>query len=311
MRERSSFLLPSLFIAVAVLSAGSTLARADESADLAFKVEGPADAVSCTTTPPTVTVFGLVVDLSKTAFDDSSSNDSSTQSSSDDDESNGGCAALTVGNPVELTLAGDTDPLAALKAEAAEGDKAELLGPIQAIDVTNHTLTLYGVTIDASQATSEGDDDDGQPAGPVDLTQLAVGQSVEVTLNASALPALVATRIEAKNFTNQVTVNVDDENGQQIGDDDSVDASVDQTVMVSVPFLRKNGTVGARRVRHTIHMQLHTGGHFVISGLAKGPATLKLTRVVASTTTGARRAIVVRKNLSRNVMVRLHRTRAR
>ena len=311
MTKNVSSALASVFMAAVVLVAGSRSAGADESADTSFKLKGPIDAVSCSTTPPTVTVFGLVVDTTNAVFDVSG------ESEGDDDDqappTTNGCSSLTVGSPVELTLTSDTDPLAATKVESGHCEgKAELVGPIQGVDTGNHTLTLYGLTIDASQATAEGEDDDDQPAVPVDLTQLSVGQFVEVRLDDNQLPALVATEIEVKNFTNEVTVDVEDENGQMVNDSsDSVDVSVDQTVVVTVTSKAKNGTVHTRHVRRTVHQQLRTTGHFVVSGLAKGPATIRVSRVTGGRTTAARRVVVVHANKTTKALLRLRVTRTR
>jgi hypothetical protein len=296
-------------VAALVIGAGAAIASADESTDMSFKLKGPIDAVSCTSTPPTVTVFGLVVDTTNAVFDVSG------ESEGDDDQQapapSGDCTSLVVGNVVELTLTGDADPLAASKVEAGDSEgRAGLLGPVQAIDAGTHTITLFGLVVDASQATTEGCDDGGQPAAPVDLTQLSVGQFVDVKLDETQLPALVATRIEVRNFTNQVAVDVDDEQGQQVGDD-SVDVSVDQTVVVAVTSKAKNGAVHTRHVRRAIHLQLRTGGHFVLSGLAKGPATIKATRIVGGRTTAGRHVVVVHGNKTTKAVLRLHVTRTR
>jgi hypothetical protein len=299
----------AVLAAAALVGMGAAVAVADESADVSFKVKAPIDAVSCTTTPPTVTVLGLIVDTTNAAFEGPG------ESEGDDDGGPGAtptdCSSLVVGTSAEVTLTGDVDPLTATKVESSDSGGASLLGPIQLVDAGAHTLTLYGLTIDASHATAEGDDDDGQPATPVDLTQLSVGQFVDVRLDASQLPALVADRIEARNFTNEVEVDLEDQSGQQVDDDtDSVDVSVDQTVVVAVQS-RVHGVLRTRHVRRTIHIHQSTNGSFVLSGLAKGRATIKVTRVQSGKTTAARRVAVVHKNKTTKLTLRLRPTRTK
>ena len=94
-------------------------------------------------------------------------------------------------------------------------------------------------------------------------------------------------------------------------DSDSVDVSVDQTVVVAVTSKGKNGVVRMRHVRRTFHQQLRTNGHFVLTGLAKGPVTIKATRVSDGRTTAGRRVVVVHKNKTTRALLRLHVTRTR
>src|SRR5258708_7505838 len=84
---KSMSVLAPVFMAAVTLAAGSASVRADESADASFKLRGPIDAVSCSTTPPTVTVFGLVVDTTNAVFHVSgeSEGDDEEQSSTPND----------------------------------------------------------------------------------------------------------------------------------------------------------------------------------------------------------------------------------
>jgi len=59
-----------------------------------------------------------------------------------------------------------------------------------------------------------------------------------------------------------------------------------------------------------VQIQLTTRGSFVLSGLAKGPATIKVSRVTATGASATRRVVPVLPNRSRTVALRLHRTRS-
>jgi hypothetical protein len=65
---------------------------------------------------------------------------------------------------------------------------AKLVGPLDAVDPGAGTVTIFGLTVDASQAALE----DGTT-----LADLTPGGTVKVVLDPTKLPALVATKIEA------------------------------------------------------------------------------------------------------------------
>ncbi len=268
-------------------------AFADGSGDVMVKISGPLDSTACSATPPTISVFGLNIDVSTATFD------------SEDDEA-GGCASLVPGSNVEVSLASDSVPLEATKVSQGEDDdedKARIQAPLQAVDTTAKTITVLGLTIDASNATLEGEDDQG--GQPIDLSQIVVGQILEIQLDSSQLPALVATEIEIKNFTNQVSVTLDDDQGQEV-DDGSDDVSVDVTETVLV----KQNIAGkaARTLKQTIHLQFQTHGSFVLTGLPKGNAKVNVVRTFNGVQTAARRAVHVAPNKNTLVKLRLHRT---
>jgi Bacterial TSP3 repeat len=72
--------------------------------------------------------------------------------------------------------------------DSGEDMHAKLVGPLDAADAAAGTVTIFGLTVDASQATL----DDGTTLG--DLTP---GGTVKILLDAAKLPTLVATKIEA------------------------------------------------------------------------------------------------------------------
>lgn len=308
MRPRTQYLLAAFGIAACALSWRDAIAD-DETDQVEIKLQAPADAVDCAATPPTVTVLGLVIDLSQISADgssdDGSTGDSGSGDGSDDGSGGGsnGCVSIVAGQTVEVKLASDTPPLVASEVGGEGGSDAEIKAPVQAVDATNGTITVLGLTVDVSQATMEGDDDEGDGEGQggqaIDLTQVSVGQFAEIKLDASQLPALVATELSVKNFSNQVEVEVEDSQGEDIGDDDSVDVSVTETVVV-----QSQTGAQTRRVRKVVHFAKSGNGHLlVVGGLPTGRALITVSSS-NSGTTGKRRTKIL-PNTKRSVRVRL------
>ena len=291
---------------LALLGAGASLASAgDEGKDVVVRIKAPLDASACTAAPPTITVLGLNIDTTTAKFEIDGEDDDHEGASG---ANSGTCSELTTGSAVEVKLVDDVEPLVATAVgqEGEDNDGASVQAPLQGVGLG--TITLLGLTVDASAATLEGDDDDCEDGGgqPIDLTQLMVGQFVDVHLDASKLPVLVATRLEVKNFANQIEVEVDDENGDQVADDNDT-VSVDAAVTVAFRTPARKGHP-ARMVRKTVHMTKTTNGRFVLGGLPKGVVTIKLTREVGGVKTAARRAVRVKPNTTRTVKMRLHKT---
>ena len=293
---------------LALLAAGAPRASAgDEGKDVVVRIKAPLEASACTAAPPVITVLGLNIDTTKASFEIDGEDDDHSSAGS------GTCSHLTTGAAVEVKLVDDVEPLVATQVEQEgeddhddDNDAIEVQAPLQ--DVAGGTITLLGLPIDARGASLEGDHDDCEDGGgqPIDLTQLTVGQFVEAHLDASMLPALVATRLRVKNFANQIEVEVDDENGDAVADDDDT-VSVDAAVTVA---FRTPGRKGhpARIVRKTVHITKTTNGRFVLGGLPKGVVTIKLTREKGGVKTAARRAVRVQPNTTRTVTMRLRKT---
>jgi hypothetical protein len=150
------------------------------------KISGPLTATNCSATPPTITVLGLTIDVSVAAIDGG-------------DGSTGGCAGLVVGNTVEVELASAGTPLAAtaVSNQGDGGSESGLAGPLEAIDTTGLTVTVLSLKINVASASFE----DGGSLGA-----LVLGQFVEVSLDASQLPNLVGTQLEAKSITTCATL---------------------------------------------------------------------------------------------------------
>jgi hypothetical protein len=292
-----------------------------------FEIEAPIDATSCASMPPTVTLLGLPIDLTHATFVVPRSDDGESEGDDgefDDDEPTPmpppaamTCADLVVGDTLEVQLVSDTAPLAATQVEP--GHELELLGPIQMIDPNAQTLTLFGLTIDASTATAGrncggGGDDQGENESehhwehaptPIDLTTLAVGQFVKVTLDPAKLPALVATRIDLQNAGNQMQVDLEDQDGNEVNDDaDSVDVTVDQKATVAVQKM-VHGVAKVRHVRRSLHFQMKTHGSFTVNGLANGRARIHVTRSTGGATSQGKGVAAVRPNQSNTVRLRL------
>ncbi len=329
-----------LFVALAstmALTFGAVLAQRacadDETSDVEVRIRAPLDAVNCGT-PSSITVLGLTIDIS-TANIGGGSGDSGGDggggnaqdgggADGEDGDQNGstgspggGCAALMMGQTVDVRLASDSTPLTATEVNAngdgggdggGDGSQDRIQAPVQNVDAMGGTIMVLGLTIDVSHATTEGSDDDSEDgqSQPVDLTQLMPGQIVDIQLASNQAP-LTATSLDVKNFANQVEVEVDDQNGNPVGDaSDDMDVEVDDTVVVQTP--PPAGTTAARpkHVKKVLHLSLTSGsGSVVLSGLPTGRANISVTRVNNGTVTNGRRSLRVRGNTLRSVHVRL------
>jgi len=321
--RRVPILLVSACAFIGVLALRAQPAAADDETDnVEIKIQAPLDAVDCTAN--TISVLGLTIDISTASIDseqaDASNQDGSGSDSGGDDgggssdgsgTGQGGCSALIAGQSVEVKLASDAAPLSATEVSQSGDDGIEIKAPVQSADATGQTITVLGLTVNVANANMGGDDHAGDDSGEtVDLTQVMPGQFVEMQLDASQLPALVATELHVRNFTNQVEVEVDDSTGQQIDDTDDtgapaddVEVEVDETVMVQNPA---TSTVRQRHVRKVIQLHTASNGSFVLSGLPTGRAKIRVSRTHNGTTTGGKRTVVVRPNVTRGVRVRLH-----
>jgi uncharacterized protein DUF5666 len=305
---------------------------------MTFEIEAPIDATSCDSTPPTVTLLGVPIDLTNATFVAPPSHDGENEGDDDGEDDDQPmpmptpmppptpmtCADLVVGDTLEVLLVNDTAPLAAT--QVGPGHELELLGPIQMIDPNAQTLTLFGLTIDASTATAGrhcgggGGDDQGENESedhwmhaptPIDLTTLAVGQFVKVKLDPAKLPMLVATTIDLQHTGNQMQVDLEDQDGNEVNDDaDSVDVTVDQKATVSVQKM-VHGVAKVRHVSRTLHFQMKTHGSFTVNGLANGKARIHVTRTMAGATSQGKGAASVRPDQSNTVKLRLRPVRGK
>lgn len=301
--------------AVALLAWPVHKAVADETSDTTVKIQAPLDAVDCTAA--TITVLGLSIDVSNASIDAQDSGSGQTV---------GSCADLNVGDSVEVVLASDTVPLTATSVDDQGAGESEvsIQAPLQPIDANGdatdgQSIQLIGLTIDISQLQQqnmEGDDDSGTPTAPVGLSNLMVGQFVEVTLASNTSP-LVATQLDVKNFTNTVDVEVDDQTGTEVEDtdqngnpQDDVTVEVDDTVVVQAPTPPGATTRRHRRMRKVVQFQVaSSGGTISLAGLPTGHAKIYVTRVHNGVATVGHRGVHIRGNTSRSVRVRLRQPR--
>lgn len=288
----------------------STPAAADNETDeIEIKVQAPLDAVNCGATPPTLTVLGLSIDIIK-----------ATINREEDDDINGSvnltCTDLLVGQVVEVKLVSDIPDtkgnLLATEVEVEqqkegednEGDEVEIKAPLQAIDTSNPNapkVRVLGLSVDISRADIEGadDEDNEDTKQPIDVSQLVVGQFVELEL-ASNIPPLVATELEVENFTNQVEVDVVDQNGNQIDDGDIDDIQVDAQVTTKV-----TGTSVQRGRNKVVKFQGITAGSFSLSGLPTGKAKIVLTRIHNGQKSTGSKSFTVKANKTQHILIRL------
>jgi len=326
---------------LSVVAAGAFLVPAgralsdDESDEVQIEIKAPLDAVSCDTTPQTITVLGLPIDVTAAHFESGDENDSDDDSESvssasgsedqgeDEGEDDGDdegendavpatCADLLVGGTVEVKLASDVAPLVATEIEQEDDEgEIEIEARIQAVDPTLQTITLLGLTIDTSTAQMEGSDDEDDDSNNqgIDPTTLLVGQFVEVELDPNALPALVALEIEVKNFMNTVEIEVEDASGNDVDDVDddgqplpTVTIDVTQSVRSAASSASSRGSRGGSR---TLHFRAQSNGRVMLHGLPTGRARVSVTRSVDGSTSSGRGLVTVVPNSVTSTTVQL------
>jgi Domain of unknown function (DUF5666) len=266
-----------------------------------IEIEAPLEAVNCAAVPPTVTLLGLTIDISQAKGEEGETLN---------------CAALLVGELVEVRLAGDvpnstTGLLIAVKLETEgedcdDEDCVEIEAPIQAVDTVGSTITVLGLTIDISQAEIDGDEEEeqgksheGEDDHPHAPLTLIVGQFVEVKLASNQQP-LIATEVEVKNSGTGIEVEIVDQNGDEIEDDDD-DIQVVATVTPSTSG-NKSGVKGGKK---TLTFRAHSNGRVRLSGLPAGKAKLAITRIHNTGKSTGKASAVIQSQLTTRVVTRL------
>ncbi len=309
-RKLFTLLLSILAAGVFFAPTGRALAD-DESDEMQVEIKGPLDAAACDLVPQTITVFGLSIDVTNAQFDIGSGEESSEDAPIAVPAT---CADLVVGRTVQVQLTGDVPPLIATEVgqennECDDEDEIQIKAPIQAVDPMLLTITLLGLPIDISSARMEGSDDEDQASLPIDPATLMVGQFVEVKLDPGALPALVATELEVKNFTNECDVDVEDAAGVEIDDVDAnglpvptVTVSVVETVTTLGPALPGKS---AKRSSRTLRFQAKSNGHVTLHGLPTGQARVSVTRSVGGAASSGRGSFAIAPNTAASTTIRL------
>lgn len=335
------------FLAAGLLVAPAQRALADDDSDeMQIEIQAPLDAAACEAVPPTITVLGFTIDVTDARFEagegDGSENEGESESSafeassaddegedqSDDGEGSGDdtpatCADLLVGSPVEVKLASDAAPLAAVQVEQEDGDEdgLKIKAPIQAVDPALGTITLLGVPVDITTARVEGSDDEDDDVNNqgIDPTTLMAGQFVEVTLDRNVLPDLVAVHLEVKNFTNSVEVEIEDSLGNEVDDVDddgqplsTVTVSVTQSVRLTSLQPAAKGSKGSKKKgqklsksKRTLQFQAQGNGRVVLHGLAAGKASVSVTRESDGSTAKGRGSVKIAPNSTTTTVIRL------
>jgi len=338
MRRKIFTTLFSLLAAVVIVAPAGNARADDESDEVRIEIKAPLEAAACDVTPQTITVLGFTIDVTSARFeteDEGESGDDSesfsSASSGQDDENDGEddgnddgegnddvpgtCADLLVGRTVEVKLAGDLPPLVATEVEQEDDDgEFEIKAPIQAVDTTLGTITLLGLPIDISTARVEGcdDEDDDSNNQGIDPNTLMVGQFVEVKLDPNALPDLVATKLEVKNYANTVEVEIEDSLGNEVDDLDedgqpmpTVTVEVTQTVRTTSYVPSKKGSMKLKKSKQNLSFQAQDNGRVVLHGLPTGRARLNVTREVGGSSSKGRASVTVAPNSVTTAVVRL------
>lgn len=237
-----------------------------------IEIQAPLQAQDNSTTPPTVKLLGLTIAVVSTGEDGPSH-----RSRKEGEDDGGGTPTtppvIAAGQIIKVELNSDAAPLTARSLEQAEGydTHVKVKGPLQAVDTAAKTITILSLVIDISTAQFEGANDDHSSSTLVTADTLAVGQNVEVNLDSAKLPALVATKVEVNNFSNQVQLHIENENGEIENENDAMHVEVEQKLTV----LDDNG----KKVKKTVHVETDShNGAINLSGLSPGRARVSLTR---------------------------------
>ncbi|HLX60355.1 MAG TPA: hypothetical protein VKX17_03640 [Planctomycetota bacterium] len=242
--------MTKLFALIACLSFSFATLRADDGKDLEIQISAPLQAVDAVNN--TVTVLGLTIAVPASVLTD----------------------GVAAGQFVTIHLASDTAPLAAvsLSLSGAYASAVTVQAPLQAVDGSANTVTLLGLAIDISSAAICGCNDNSTQTTPCPVSALTAGQSAEVVLDSSKLPALAALKVAVKNFTNQVGVVLCDGHGNEIADPNGTSINVTQSLKVK-------DSLSGKMSHKTVNLHsTTTGGDLSLAGLAPGRATFTITR---------------------------------
>lgn len=259
----------------------------DESGQVSLELTAPLEAVNCATAPPTATILGATFLLTGTEGDDDAID----------------CAGLLVGSMVEAEFASAVAPLSIAEIQPATLPASiEIQGPVEAVDASAQTVTVLGITANVAGAGVEGSDDDDATTIPIDLATLIPGQIISMELDAAQVPALVAFEVKLMNYTNQVEVVVEDEDGTEV-EDVNDDGSPNETMDVSVT--ERVRTPGGVQRKTTLQLNRSASGRFVLSGLPTGNAKVTVIRDLEGTRSAKRKSVKIVPNVKTTVRLKL------
>jgi hypothetical protein len=185
----------------------------------------------------------------------------------------------------------------------------EVQAPLQSFDPLAQTITVLGLTIDASGIVMEGADDDSRDGHhqEVAFDHLMAGQSVEVVLVASS-PPLIASEIEVKNFANQLGLELIDSHGRRVEDLDALGNEMDDVRVDVLQFLRvqgRGGGAGSTLEPKVLHFHARSNGTVTVTGLATGSTWITVARTHGGRTASAYRGLRVNGDTLRFLRLRL------
>jgi hypothetical protein len=244
-------------------------------------VQAPLDVVNCQAIPPTASLLGLTIDLSKASFGPAWRRWHGDTSS---------CADLTVGQVAAVELVSDLpDPTTGLltatevASRGGQNNGVKIAAPLQAIDPSGANVTALGLVVDISKATLRDDN-----LHTIIANQLAQGQFAGLNLASNQAP-LSATQLVAESGIHEVRVSVRDEKGKLVKD-----AAADVKAEVTVTIAKK------------VHkIQTASNGAIHLAGLPAGRATIVVTRVKNGKTSKATATFMIKAKGTNNVMVQL------
>ena len=172
-----------LGLALLVFSFALPAVACDENHGSKVKVQAPIEAKVCgdATTPSTITLLGLTIDISTAKFEGDREHESKERSVVNCEDAT--CADLTVGQVVKVELVSDTPTNGILTATEIEGDDDDdgdirISAPLQSVSAT--TVTVLGSLVININDTTKLMTDEGEP---ITVAQLKVGQFARITLD--------------------------------------------------------------------------------------------------------------------------------
>jgi hypothetical protein len=147
---------------------------------------------------------------------------------------------------------------------------------------------------DANDPNAPDANDPNSPAGTgIDISDLAVGQFVEIQLDPSVLPELAAAKLEVKNFTNGVEMEIHSSSGRTAA------SPIQLSVIDSVKVRDASGRLVTRRLR----LATSGSGRIFLQGLPTGQAQIQVRRLSDGAKASTR--TVIQPNRVRKFVVQL------
>jgi hypothetical protein len=244
------------------------------------RIRAPIVDIDCAVSPPTVTLFGLQIDISAIEFERPWAQVQCEYPT---------CADLEKGQMIKVELVSDIPDATTNLFTATElrpggcyEDNVQVIAPLQKIDLNAPSVTVLGLLVDIGEATIVDDNEQ-----PITLEKLAVGQFVEMDL-VSPISPLSATRVEAQSPISQVEVRLLDKKKRPV---------------TNVRDIRADVTV--KGVKKALSIQNAGDGTLLVAGLPQGKAKIAVTCTQDGQMSKGSASVTVKTRKLQQITVRL------